>query len=680
MKNITIYICVFVLCFPFMQCSDYLETSSPGITGDDFVTSTPTETFKTLSWAYAEYRLNAASGANYGWNDPVGSDAELYPEYMSTNNVNAMLMPESESIGSKETQFNSLNKVLGRAARIAKIIEGKSEYQSALSTNSTTEWTQLYGEAVTLWAFCYFELVKHYGDVPYGYENTYITEYELTSRFTIYNNLIESLKKAEPLMYRLGEGSITAERISRTFANALLGEIALYAGSWQTIRTDITGLYGDMQFSKNGTEANGCVYARCTNYLDYLKIANQYFDAAINGQKGSAQLITFDERGYANNPFQRHFQYINDRKVSPESLFEIGNRIGMPSEYPYSMGRPCPGPNTNGAPVNVFGAIRIIPSFYYSSFENGDKRRDASMTVTGSTGYGNELLLSFQPGNRANGGISINKWDDNRSLEPYIIARRNSGMNYPVMRMADVMLMQAEVKAQLGDDGGAVNLVNQIRARAFGNSNHNISSSLSGESLLDAIWQERKLELLGEGDIRWDMIRSGKFTERALAVRKEMKDMIAALETNGYYTFPNGRTISNYIWTKYVQLSNPLTYDCPDESNPALFPGWRGQFNFSTISAVAGIVQGTKHNLAIKGLYNHIDPASPEASSLEADGYTKQKWGITIVENKNTIYDRNILSGIGTQNAAPRYYHPIPYATISQSKGKVTNGYGLPQQ
>ncbi|MFT4168846.1 MAG: RagB/SusD family nutrient uptake outer membrane protein [Dysgonomonas sp.] len=481
-------------------------------------------------------------------------------------------------------------------------------------------------------------------------------------------------------MYRIGEGSITAERISRTFANALLGEIALYAGSWQTIRTDVDGLYGDVQFTKKGSEANGCVYARRTNYKDYLAIADQYLSAAVNTQRGSSQLITSDERGYANNPFQRHFQYINDRVVSPESLFEIGNRVGMLSEYPCIFGRPCPGPNTNGAPVNVFGGIRIIPSFYYSAYDNGDKRRDASMTVTGSTGYGNELLLSLQPGNRATGGISINKWDDNRSLNPYTVATRNSGMNYGIMRMADAMLMLAEIKAQLGDASGSIALVNQIRARAFGDNNHNLSSSLSGEELLDAIWGERKLELLGEGDVRWDMIRSGKFTERALAVRKEMKDMIAGLEANGYYTFPNGRTISNYIWTKYVQLSNPLTYDCPDESDPALYPGWRGQFNFSTIAAVAGIVQGTKHNLAIKGLYNYIDPNGSEAKNLEADGYVKQKWGITIVENKNTIYDRNILSGIGTQNAAPRYYHPIPYTTISQSKGKVTNGYGLPQQ
>lgn len=680
MKKIIYYIGVLALCLAFVQCEDYLNTSSPGNTDDDFVTSTPAETFKALSWAYAEYRQNSASGGNYGWTDPVGSDAELYPEYLSANNVNAMLLPESETVGAKETQFNSLNRVLGRAARVAEIIAGKSQYQSDVASGTVSDWTQLYGEAVTLWAFCYFELTRHFGDVPYGYENTYITEYELSSRYHIFDQLIEKLKAVEPLMYPLGQGSITAERISRSFANALLGEVALHAGSWQTIRTDVQGLYGNVQFSTKGIEANGCVYARRTDYLDYLKVAEQYLGVAVNSQNGTAHLITSDERSYANNPFQRHFQYLNDRVVSPESLFEIGNHTGMQSEYPYSMGRPCPGPNNNGAPVNVFGAIRIVPSFYYSAFENGDKRRDASMTITGSSGYGNEILLSFQPGNRANGGISINKWDDNRSLEPYLTARRNSGMNYPVMRMADVMLLLAEAKAQTGDNAGAISLVNQIRARAFGNSNHNISSSLTGENLLDAIWAERKLELLGEGDVRWDMIRSGKFTDRALAVRQEMKNMIAGLEAHGYYTFPNGRTISNYVWTKLVKLTNPLTYDCTDETNPALFPGWRGQFNFSTIPAVAGIVQGTNHNLAIKGLYEYIDPAGATAAALVADGYARVNWGVTIVANKSTVYDRNILSGIGTQNAAPRYYHPIPFATISQSKGKVTNGYGLPQQ
>lgn len=175
-------------------------------------------------------------------------------------------------------------------------------------------------------------------------------------------------------------------------------------------------------------------------------------------------------------------------------------------------------------------------------------RRDASVTVTGSKGDGNEALLSFTPGNKLDGGIAINKWDENRMDPPYTTSQRTSGMNWPVLRLADLILMQAEVKAELGAEGEAIQLLNQIRQRAFGNAEHDISAS--GEVLKEAILQERKLELLGEGTRRWDLIRSGKFVEKALAVRAEMTEMVNDLQTKGYHEFANGNVISNYIYTK----------------------------------------------------------------------------------------------------------------------------------
>lgn len=678
MKRIFKSILVLVLGISLTQCEDYLNVSSPSNSDDAFVTSSPEEAFKTLSWAYAEYRQNAASGGNYNFEDCT-SDAEYYPEYNSANNIIGMLRPKEVSIGGKQTQFNSLYNTIARTARVANIIAGKTEYQADVAAGKATDWTQLYGEAMTMRAYFYFELVRHFGDVPYGIENSVISEYGLTSRFEILDNMIASVKAVEPLMFRLGEGGITAERMSRTFANALIGEMAVYAGGWQTIRTDVESLYGDIQFEEKGTKVNGCVYARRTDYKNYYQIAEQYLSAAINEQKGSLQLITSDDREYANNPFQMHWQYIHNKKVSPESLFEVGNVAPNASEHPYSQGRPSNGGNNNAAPCKVFGAIRILPSFYYTGYEDGDKRMDASMTVTGSTGDGNEAILSFVAGSKLNGGISINKWDDNRMNPPYVAASRNSGLNYCPSHLADVMLLLAEAKAELGTDNqGAMNLVNQLRERAFGDTSHNLIG-LSGEALKDAVWMERKRELLGEGDVRWDMIRSGKFTERTQAVRTEMKTMIAGLEANGYYEFPNGRVISNYIWTKLVEKENPLTYDA-DPSDPALFPGWRGQYDYSKLDAVASKVKGTAHNLAIKGLFEYIDPEGPVAKALEDEGYTRTNWGIDIVAQKNTLFDRNVLSGLGEDGAAPRYYHPIPFETLNQSKGKVTNGYGLPQQ
>ncbi len=681
MKRFSNYILVLVLCMFCVRCKDYLEVSSPSNADDEFVTSTPSETFKTLSWCYANYRQNCAISL-YSWNDPIGSDVEMYPEASSTNNINAIMTPENLTVDAMKDPFNNLYSTLARAAKVASVIAEKPAYQADLAAGKVSDWTQLYGEAMTIRALCYFNLVKHYGDVPYGYENTYVDDYELSSRFDIYDKLIASLKEVEPLMYRVGEGGITAERLSRTFADALIGEIALYSAGYQTIRTDVGALYGMVQFTTKGAEEYSCKYARRNDFANYLKIAEQYLQAAIDN-KGSVTLISTDERTYTGNPFQRHFQYMHDLRVSPESLFEIGNVQGgqsgqtTTSDYPYNFGRPSNGGGSNAAPTKSFSAVRVIPTVYYGEFDNADRRRDVSATVTGSNGDGNEAMLTFKPGSKLDGGICLNKWDENRMNPPYSAAQRQSGINYPVLRMADVMLMLAEVKAELGSAAEALSLVNQIRERAFGNAAHNLSG-LSGEALLAAIFQERKFEFIGEGVRRWDMIRSGKFSEEAVAVRAEMTNMINGLRSNGYYRFANGNVISSYIFTKNVKLDKPLTYECTDVTNPALFPGWRGQYDWST-TAVAGKVKGTDHNVAIKGLFNYIDPKGPEASALIAQGYKATSWGIDIVNNQSS-YDRNILSGIKSAGAPPRYFYPIPFETISKSNGKITNGYGLAQQ
>ncbi|AEW00529.1 hypothetical protein A4D02_24680 [Niastella koreensis] len=675
MKKLLIYILPVTLCIAFTQCKkSWLDTSSPSNVDDAFVTTSPSETFKTLSWCYANYRQNCIMGT-YRWNDPIGSDAEMYPEDGSSNNLNAIGRSDQLPINAVSGGFNGLYATLARAAKVAGLIKAKAAYQADVAGGKATDWTQLYGEAMTIKAMCYFDLIKHFGDVPYGYENTTVADYTLTSRFAIYDSLIADLKSVEPLMYKIGEGGINAERMSRTFCDALIGELALFSGGYQTIRTDVDGLYGNVAFTKKGAEQYGCVYARRTDYLTYYNIADQYLQAAMDN-KGSSGLITTDGRATSNNPFQKHFQYFADRAVSPESLFQLGNIQGgvqaTTSEYPYAFGRPSDGGSANAAPTKTFGALRIIPTVYYGEFENGDKRRDASVTVTGSNGDGNEKILSFTPGNKSTGGIATNKWDENRMSPPYQSAQRNSGMDWPILRMADVILLSAEVKAELGQSAAAITLVNQIRQRAFGNTNHNISG-LTGDALKEAVMQERKLELLGEGTRRWDMIRSGKYDEKALAVRADMTTMINDLKSQGYHTFPNGNTIANYIYTKMVTLANPLTYDVTDSTRPELYPGWRGQYNYTQY------VKGTAHNLAIVGLFTNIDATT--AATLVTQGYTKTNWGINLTSSAATIaaYDRNILSGVTSPNDPPRYYWPIPTETISNSKGKVSNGYGLPQ-
>lgn len=655
------------------QCGDdYLDVSSPGNTDNSFVTSTPSETFKTLSWCYGNYRHNIVAGGNYNWEDGT-SDVEYYPEYNSPNNVIGKLHPENATITGKQTQFNELYQTLARAKRVADIIEGKSEYTSARDAGTVNDWTQLYGEALTIRALCYFQLCLHFGDVPYGIENSIAEGYTLTSRYDIYDKILDDLARVEPLMYPLGQGGLTAERISRTFACGLAGKIAMHAAGYQTLRTDVAGLYGDLSFEKIGTEANNCFYGRRTDYRKYVEKAEKYLDLALGEAKGTIRLVTADERAGINNPYQRSYQYIYDMQISPESLLEIGCIAGQQGELGYSQGRPSDGGGSNAAPCKVFSGIRITPTAYYTLYEPGDKRADANMAVTGSDGKGNEAMLTFLAGSRLKGGISVNKWDVNRMNPPYVAKQRQMGMNYQVIRIADVMLLAAEAKAQLGKDGDARGLLNQIRSRAFGDDKHNVTAS--GDALLAAIWHERSLELLGECEARWDMIRSGKFHERAAALKSAIASLRADLQSKGYHEFENGRVMPAYIWVKKVKLDNPLTFDAV-AGDPARTPGWRGVYDYSKIEAVAGKVSGTDHNLAIQGLDRNL--TAEEIAAFEADGYVKTNWGADMIASGGI--DDDLFLGGWKNGEAPRYFHAIPFETINQSKGNVTNGYGLPNE
>lgn len=87
-----------------------------------------------------------------------------------------------------------------------------------------------------------------------------------------------------------------------------------------------------------------------------------------------------------------------------------------------------------------------------------------------------------------------------------------SDLDFPMFRYADILLTYAEAVLRGGSGGSAgtaLTYVNQLRTRAYGNNNGNITSA---ELTLDFMLAERSRELYWEGHRRTDLIRFGKFT------------------------------------------------------------------------------------------------------------------------------------------------------------------------
>lgn len=82
--------------------------------------------------------------------------------------------------------------------------------------------------------------------------------------------------------------------------------------------------------------------------------------------------------------------------------------------------------------------------------------------------------------------------------------------NYRALRYADVLLLAAEANAKKAspDENKARNYLNLVRQRAFGTTSRSITAT--GSALQDAIFDERRVEFVGEGHRFFDLVRTGR--------------------------------------------------------------------------------------------------------------------------------------------------------------------------
>ncbi len=721
MKNKFLYIALYAAgMLGATSCSDYLETKSPSTVDADFVFSSTATAKAALEGAKAAmhgaYSSHIFGDGLYYAADIAGSDIMRHPEgyakqpgrhpaeafYRNGTETGAYALTSYMKEGTDGT-YGYLFSVIGKCNAITTAFEQKDNFEEMMSQSEPTELSQLYGEAVAIRATCYRELIKYFGDVQF--QSTFgVVAGGLVSRDSIYDVCIEQLKKVEPHMYVLGTCPTYANNVknyySRTYVDGLIGRMALEAGGYQTRRNDIKRVDGKgypLTFEALGTDNQNATYGRRSDWKNLYATAKEYFKKAIDNA-GTAIFHETDPRSedkngrVYNNPYQYFFQQLHDADATyaDESIYEEPFTQGSSGNdpRPYSLGRPSNGGSKIAYPCKNYGQGRFNPAFYYGDFDPKDLRRDVSCTVTGSTGKGTEALIPFTPGSKqAAGGISCNKFDENRQATVWTQAQRRSGINAPYMRLSEMYLGYAEACAATGDNAEAKTYLTKVRNRAFRTADEaNVEGFINKEgSLLKAIIDERGFEFAGEGDRRFTLIRTGLLPEKIKEIKDLTRKMLDGLKTNGSYTFENGNTISAYIYTKSVDAAGMkdangntmygyrLTTQCPEgkENDPVLYPSWRGQKdNWDEL----GLDYGTKTpktNLAIKGLFAPV--SDEEAEELTKDGYKKVDWGKTLVDNddeyyKYLFYDYDYVS-------APIYLWPFTPNIIAT--GGFVNGYGF---
>lgn len=353
----------------------------------------------------------------------------------------------------------------------------------------------LYGEALTLRAQFYLELIRNWGDVPAQWLPSSL-ESDLfkakTNRDEIYDKLLEDLAEAASLMpWRTQAGAgITNERITQGAARGLRARIALYRGGY-SLR-----LNRQME--------------RPANYSDFYQIARDEC-AAIMARTGDHNL---------NPSFEAVFKdAVGAHREEPngEIIWEVGMTGGGSGFGDSKLGY------YNGPRYNNTGnsALTILPTYFYA-FDSMDTRRD--VTCAPYNINQNFTLVARTLQTMVDGKFRRDWTSQIASAAQYF------GTNWPMIRMSDVLLMFAEAENELnnGPTAAAIAAYEKVRLRAFGGNAALIGTTPTDKAgFFEAIMHERMLELGGEGIRKYDLIRWNKLGQRLAEVKAEMQKMVA---------------------------------------------------------------------------------------------------------------------------------------------------------
>jgi hypothetical protein len=356
------------------------------------------------------------------------------------------------------------------------------------------------GEARFLRAFQYFQLMTWFGDVPLFDKDITLEESLSIGRSPRADVLAFILSELDAAIEALPVNTAYAQadrgRITKGAALGLKARVYLYEGRWQDVATTCEAIMS----GNNGS------YSLFNSYAGLFLPQNE---------NNSEVLLDFQF-----DPVNRTYNHLFD--FAPISVGARLNALAPTQELvdSYLM--------TNGRTINEAGSGYDAEDPYVN--------RDARMTATvvyhnynWTRPDGTSKIIYIKPGTDpdetkmdeyAAGGVSsptgyyLRKYYDPTSLTNFV-----SGLNLILIRYADVLLMYAEARNELGtmDESVWNQTVRALRNRAgfVDPVALNFNASLGQDGLRTAIRNERRTELAMEG-LRVFDIRRWKTAEVVL--------------------------------------------------------------------------------------------------------------------------------------------------------------------
>ncbi len=611
------------------SCDDFLAVEPPTGFTSEYIYSSESEIKAALAGVYSLMLRDDAYGNRLAYVYNSNTDVEMSGIATSAANVNggdmACFEPKPYWTTLNGT-WNTMYATINLTNDIIQGVETSELYRNADKTKTSTI-TQMYGEAKTLRAMLYLDLIRIWGDVvfrtvPSSSEEDLLVG--VTDRNEILEFLIDDLKAVEPLMFYAGELDYGVERASREFCQGLIGLLAMNRGGW-ALRPNVSN------------PASIGYMERGENHTHYYDIAIEYLGKVINDGRHNLALSFEELWDRENNWSTPH----ND-----DIIFSIPMLKNSSSQFGYYLGIPI----TAGThPYGGASGNLNLSALYLYSFDKKDLRRDVTCApYRYNERLNQEIRLDLAT-------LPTGKWSKLKMNNPLgASSQAGTGINFTWMRFADVLLLYAEaVNEQFGPREDAKECLKRVRRRAFESSDW--SSKVDAyvdvlgnkEDFFQAIMDERKWEFGGEGIRKFDLARWNKYSE---VIYQLYHDMISwGKVANGGFDPDIPDAAASIYWR-----------NIPDPNN-----------SDRTILDIVGIDEFvharpagyTEHELAKK--WYALDNATESYEPIPTI-----RWSFRGFINYNNAVQVSPTDPL-------RYLCPYPSKVITDHRGKIQNYYGF---